>query len=127
MNFMNFVYDDCMTMFTEGQKKRMLAALMTHRAGLLNSSVCNPVATTDNLLTNNVLMYPNPVQDELTVELLGYTEAQYRIFDVAGRQIADGILTYDKNFINVATFAPGFYQIGINIENQYVYKPIVKR
>jgi hypothetical protein len=49
------------------------------------------------------------------------------IYDVAGQKIADGFLSYDKNFINVSNFAAGFYQLGINIENQYMYRSFVKQ
>ncbi len=40
MNFMDYVNDDCMSMFSHGQKLRMLAALNGPRNGLLNSSGC---------------------------------------------------------------------------------------
>ncbi len=40
MNFMDYVNDDCMAMFSNGQKLRMLAALNGPRNGLLNSNGC---------------------------------------------------------------------------------------
>jgi hypothetical protein len=126
MNFMNFVHDDCMSMFSEGQKKRMLDALLTHRSGLLNTAACNSVASNDNTLNQNISIFPNPVNETLTIELRNHATAPYAIYDLAGRRLVEGILTNDKNFINVSTFAAGFYQVGINIENRYVYKSIIK-
>jgi len=40
MNYMDYVNDDCMNMFTQGQGDRMVAAINTYRPGLLNS-LCN--------------------------------------------------------------------------------------
>lgn len=43
MNYMNYAYDQCMSIFSQGQKQRMLAALHTQRGAILNSDACNPV------------------------------------------------------------------------------------
>jgi hypothetical protein len=127
MNFMNFVSDDCMSMFTEGQKKRMLDAVIAFRSELINSTACNSVGNDDKQLISNVLVYPNPVNSELTVEIPNISNAKYVIYDVAGQKIIEGFSTYDKFFINVSNFAAGFYQLGINIENQYTYRSFVKQ
>lgn len=53
MNYMDYVNDNCMNMFTQGQGNRMIAAINTYRPGLM-SSVCNgssscpPTVTTTN-------------------------------------------------------------------------------
>ena len=41
MNYMDYVNDNCMNAFTEGQKSRMIAAINTYRPGLLSSSSTN--------------------------------------------------------------------------------------
>ncbi|MGC6470314.1 MAG: M43 family zinc metalloprotease, partial [Flavobacteriales bacterium] len=40
MNYMDYTYDACLTMFTQGQKNRMVTALTTTRSSLLSSTVC---------------------------------------------------------------------------------------
>ena len=40
MNFMDYVDDECMHMFTEGQKNRMIAALIYERDEIINTSGC---------------------------------------------------------------------------------------
>ena len=41
MNYMDYTNDNCMHMFTHGQKARMIAALTTSRASLLTSMACS--------------------------------------------------------------------------------------
>jgi hypothetical protein len=125
MNFMNFVYDDCMSMFTNGQKTRMLDALMAFRGELLTSSACQSVTSNDNILNRQIEIYPNPANDELKIVLRDIESANFTIFDIAGKPIEQGKLTNYNNFINVSNFAAGFYQVGINIENNYMLKPLV--
>lgn len=124
MNFMNFVQDNWMTMFTNGQKERMLNALEEYRKDLINSAACNSVSNKDNQLVNSILLYPSPAKDILNIdfneqELIG---ASFQIFDVSGRVVEIGVLSESKNIINISNFTPGFYQIGINIENYNIIK-----
>ena len=42
MNYMDYVNDNCMCMFSFGQSERMDAAIFNIRDGLLNSNGCNP-------------------------------------------------------------------------------------
>jgi hypothetical protein len=41
MNYMDYVNDNCMNAFTEGQKSRMIGAINTYRPGLKSSSATN--------------------------------------------------------------------------------------
>jgi hypothetical protein len=54
MNYMDYSYDNCLHMFTTGQKNRMIAALNSNRSGLLNSNLCDPflAGCTDSLANN---------------------------------------------------------------------------
>lgn len=42
MNYMDYSDDDCMNLFTTGQRTRMRAALSTTRASILSSQACTP-------------------------------------------------------------------------------------
>jgi len=51
MNYMDYVDDGCMNMFTNDQKTQMRSILNTSRAGLLTSLGCIPVSALDASLT----------------------------------------------------------------------------
>ena len=52
-NYMDYADDECMTMFTTGQKMRMLAALNGPRASLLSSDGCAAHTNTSLIVTTN--------------------------------------------------------------------------
>lgn len=65
MNYMDYVDDNCMNMFTNGQKTRMLACLNGTRSAILNSNACgnivDPPPTGDcdtlvNIFANDTLV-----------------------------------------------------------------------
>lgn len=59
MNFMDYVDDSCMIMFTGGQKLKMLSALSGPRSSLLNATICNDPDTT--VQEAGLTIFPNPV------------------------------------------------------------------
>jgi hypothetical protein len=69
MNFMDYVDDDCMVMFTQGQMERMIATIELFRPGLLESSIsCIDIAPND--LENDFMVYPNPARSEIIIDFL---------------------------------------------------------
>jgi hypothetical protein len=60
MNYMDYVDDYCMVMFTYDQGIRMLSTLVEERDGLLNSAGCGINSTNEILSENTFNIYPNP-------------------------------------------------------------------
>lgn len=48
MNYMDYSDDNCMNIFTAGQKARMVSAINQYRSGLLNNGKCGTSAPTDD-------------------------------------------------------------------------------
>ena len=69
MNYMDYVDDDCMKMFTGGQKLRMHAAIDGARSALKTSAGCESssvgIRATESIPFN---LYPNPADDMVMVD-----------------------------------------------------------
>ncbi|HFA48568.1 MAG TPA: T9SS type A sorting domain-containing protein [Bacteroidetes bacterium] len=69
VNYMDYTDDDCMTIFTEGQKARMLAALNGPRSSLLDSPACTPATAVTEQGRPSFEISPNPASGELNIVL----------------------------------------------------------
>lgn len=66
MNFMDYVDDGCMVMFTQGQMERMLATIEIFRPGLKTSDV-SCVDIGNGKPESPFRVYPNPAEGQLTI------------------------------------------------------------
>ncbi len=72
MNYMDYVDDFCMNMFTEGQANVMRFTLNTLRPNLVNAaaSVCDLETSLNQIVANiEVNIFPNPASDQVQIEL----------------------------------------------------------
>ncbi len=69
MNYMDYVDDNCMVMFTSGQASRMKATLDGARSALKTSNGCGQIATGLNEFTNenSFAIFPNPSNGDVTL------------------------------------------------------------
>jgi hypothetical protein len=69
MNYMDYVDDVCMNMFTFGQKNRMRAALSNDRSALTTSQACAGAAAVNDVLNGDMLQVsPNPSTGSVTLD-----------------------------------------------------------
>ncbi|MGK0364721.1 MAG: hypothetical protein ACI85O_001779 [Saprospiraceae bacterium] len=87
MNFLDYVDDNCMTMFSEGQKARMLAAVNGPRASLLTSTACGMTINTNDITLVPTIIYPNPTANFVIMDtpIAMGQESVLTIFDVSGK------------------------------------------
>ena len=104
MNFMNYTDDACMSMFTVGQKARMLAMLDGPRSGLKNSDGCSLIPPPSPFDKEAINIYPNPVKDcihiDFNAEIAG--DIEVKLADAAGR-IVYQIIESSRNFRSIDT------------------------
>jgi lysyl endopeptidase len=69
----------------------------------------------NNLLAQNIVMFPNPVDDVLNIEIgaNGLGDLEYTIVNMRGQTILTGVLTQNENTINMASMASGFYFVKV--------------
>ena len=84
MNFMDYVDDQCMRLFTEGQKQWMIATLEMERPGLLEYENCSEVISP---FKDKITVFPNPVQHCVYVHLNEEitSPVEVRLFGASGR------------------------------------------
>ena len=144
MNFMDYVNDDAMHLFTQGQKARMLALFSTGgaRTGIAVSKGWNPtvagrIATaiapspTEPKTTGSLAVYPNPAIDEVTIEwsLGGETNTTLTIFNLEGkiveRQTNASMGGNGKANIETVGYPNGVYIVSILAGDAIVNKKMV--
>ena len=108
MNYMDYVDDACMVMFTFGQSDRMDATLSTERSALLTSMGCSPATGVEQagIQPVSVNLFPNPTTGILTIE---GAEGIASIYDIYGRLV----LTANTNRLDISNAAMGIYFVHV--------------
>lgn len=121
MNFMDYVNDECMHFFTQGQMERMKAVIHIFRPGLLQSST---FCAKENVPAAAFHIWPNPTIDRKVTIRLAEPSAGYGVlvvYTVTG-QLAyryEGVL-YDSMKVDLAGVPAGIYWIKIGGHSQKV-------
>lgn len=69
MNYMDYTDDQCMNIYTQGQKQRMLATLNGTRSSLKTSGKCAIVSIQNATMDQLVSIYPNPSKGVFEIDL----------------------------------------------------------
>lgn len=130
MNYMDYVDDACMNMFTYDQGIRMQSALNGDRAGLLTSLGCSaPTGVlNEGSLENGFQIYPNPSNGNFTVDthMLKYDNISISVYDLLGSKI--------QKFENIKSFpfkmdlndlSNGIYYFKINCGNKTITQKVI--
>jgi hypothetical protein len=81
----------------------------------------------DNINKGQIKVYPNPVSDELIIEMEGNkTEQNFQILNSGGQVIFDGCVV-DKTIVRTGSFTAGIYLVRFDDGKTVEVKKIVKR
>jgi len=81
----------------------------------------------EDLNNTNVFIYPNPVSNELHIEMKGNAKKlKFEIVNVKGQVIFNGSLV-NKATVITSNFTPGFYVIKLENGTSYEFKKIIKK
>lgn len=129
-NYMDYVNDNCMNIFTVGQVTRMRAALNAPAGGrnqLQNSLGCvpgtpPPTSIAEYTLYNRVKTYPNPAQNILNIEFPMHINSfdEITVYDLVGNAIVKinkGEIQNHQYGIDISELSTGTYVIIANTPN----------
>lgn len=71
-----------------------------------------------NSTQENYRVYPNPLNSQLIIEMEIAKEKEFRLYNPIGELVLSGVLTSQKNTIDLSSLAPNVYIL--NIENQSI-------
>jgi hypothetical protein len=131
MNYMDYVNDICMNMFTAGQVARMANAINLYRSAITNSNGClAPVGTQDLATQLNFSVYPNPASESIriTAKLTKPGDGTIQLFNAIGEvvyQVAFKSEATIDNAVNISGFAQGIYSVSLKTDEGAVYKKVV--
>ena len=126
MNYMDYVDDYCMVMFTYDQGTRMLSTLFGARDGLLTSSGCGTISVNEYLPENSFNLYPNPSNGNVVInsQINGIKNVTISLFDLLGNEIQ----AFENNSfpfeMNLSDLPNGSYLIKFQSGNQSLTKKL---
>ncbi len=126
-NYMDYVNDNCMNIFTAGQVTRMRAALNATAGGrnqLQNSQGCipgspPPASVIEYSKYNRVRTYPNPAQNSLNIEFPMHINSfdEISVYNLLGNKIVKinkGEINNHQYWIDISELSSGTYVIIAN-------------
>ena len=127
MNYMDYVNDDCMSMFTTGQGLRMHAALNGDRKSLLTSNGCGKASLNEVFDANSFTIYPNPSEGsfEINTQLKNLKGLKIEIVNLLGEQLIK--FSTIQNFpyqVNLKELSNGGYFVKISDEKAIITRKI---
>ncbi|MEC8830352.1 MAG: T9SS type A sorting domain-containing protein, partial [Bacteroidota bacterium] len=76
---------------------------------------CNGLSTSDYNATNpNIVFYPNPTRNELTVESSFQSPQNFKIFNIRGQEVLSGVLDVTPTKIDVSDLIQSVYILKIS-------------
>ena len=124
MDYMDYVDDACMYMFTANQATRMQAWYNSIASQFKTTVLGNEV-----FLQNQFSIYPNPTKGSFTIEFKDLTNSfSVEVFDISGKTIYENNYQQSANLvqtINLDNASSGVYFVNIKSEKGLVTKKLV--
>ncbi|MDR2236454.1 MAG: zinc-dependent metalloprotease [Chryseobacterium sp.] len=111
MNYMDYVADAQMAMFTNNQKTITSNTMSGPRASLLNSNACSFLAVNEVEKANSINLFPNPTTQYISIASPLATINEVEIFNAEGRLVKKAAIKNETDKIDVKDFANGVYYV----------------
>ncbi|MBX2828754.1 MAG: serine hydrolase [Flavobacteriaceae bacterium] len=77
-------------------------------------------------LSSNVTVYPTISSNKIMIEVAIDTNLTYQLYDIQGRLLKDGTLSYGSNEFSIAQLNSGVYMFAIGTGNTKIVKRIIR-
>jgi len=129
MNFMDYVDDNCMVMFTYGQALRMNATINGNRIGLIYSQGCKaPTNINETWLDNALELYPNPNKGVFTLNNINPNGDNVNaiLYDLMGKKLKEvnGITKFPYT-LHFDDLPDGIYNLILQTHHSNVSKKLI--
>lgn len=111
MNYMDYVNDAAMAMFTNDQKTIAQNTLAGPRASLLNSNSCAFLSVNEVEKTNSINLFPNPTTQYISIASPLTPIDEVEIFNAEGRLVKKTVIKNETDRIDIKDFANGVYYV----------------
>jgi uncharacterized repeat protein (TIGR02059 family) len=79
----------------------------------------------DKILESQILTYPNPASEYMTIRTTGFEFNKVEIFDMAGKKVFQNLFDYKKDLQMPVSLLDGVYVLKISNEVESVFRKIV--
>lgn len=111
MNYMDYVYDRQMAMFSNDQKTIAQNTMAGPRASLLNSNACSLLAVDDVEKSNSISLFPNPAVNYISIASPLVKINEVEIFGNDGRLVKKANIKNETDKIDVKSLPVGTYYV----------------
>lgn len=129
MNYMDYVDDQAMVMFTFGQSSRMHAAINGPRSGLLTTTGCDaPLSVDEQIFAESFEVYPNPSSGSFTVQFQKNLPkgSEILVYNLVGELVKTISLTNElKHTLDLTDLADGVYYANLKSDKVVKSKKII--
>lgn len=120
MNYMDYVNDNKMAMFTNNQKTITQNTMAGPRASLLNSNACSFLAVDDVEKSNSINLFPNPAVNYISIASPLVEINEVEIFAADGKLVKKANVKNETDKIDVKQLPLGTYYVRTYNESGFV-------
>lgn len=120
MNYMDYVNDNKMAMFTNNQKTITQNTMAGPRASLLNSNACSFLAVDDVEKSNSINLFPNPAVNYISIASPLVKISEVEIFAADGKLVKKANVKNETDKIDVKQLPLGTYYVRTYNESGFV-------